>query len=176
MTLDLIAAICAGFALAGVALILRSLSRKRLPAWIVPAAAGLGMLSFAIWSEYTWYSRTTAALPQGVVVVRAQEERAVWRPWTYLRPIVTRFSAVDTRATRTNPEAPAQVLTSVVLIGRWRPGITLPVLFDCDGARRAAMTSDAPLDGDIQWEALPATDEALRAACDPPAGAASLSG
>ena len=55
MFLDLVATISAAFALAGVALILRSLSRKRLPGWIVPAAAGFGMLSFAIWNEYTWY-------------------------------------------------------------------------------------------------------------------------
>jgi hypothetical protein len=166
MFLDLVATISAAFALAGVALILRSLSRKRLPGWIVPAAAGFGMLSFAIWNEYTWYPRTVAALPDGVVVARAQENSAPWRPWTYVRPLVTRFSAVDTRMNRTNPDAPGQVLTTVLLVGRWQPGASVPVIFDCEGARRAMLTGDAPLGAEPDWEVLPATDESLRAACD----------
>lgn len=169
MILDFIATVCAGFALAGVALALRALSRRRLPAWIVPAAAGLGMLGFAVWNEYTWYPRTVAALPDGVVVARAQEESAPWRPWSYVRPIVTRFSAVDTRVSRTNPGAPGQVLTTVVLVGRWQPGMTVPVLFDCESSRRAPLTGDTPLaeiDGTgLSWEELPPTDETLRAAC-----------
>lgn len=167
MFIDLVATISAGFALAGVALILRSLTRKRLPGWIVPAAAGLGMLSFAIWNEYTWYPRTVAALPEGVVVARAQENSAPWRPWTYVRPLVTRFSAVDTRLNRTNPDSPGQVLTTVLLIGRWQPSASVPVIFDCEGARRAAFSSDAPLDAEPDWEELPPTDESLRAACGP---------
>jgi hypothetical protein len=165
MFIDFIATVSAGFALAGVALILRSLTRRWLPAWIVPAAAGLGMLTFAVWNEYTWYPRTAGALPEGVVVARAREETAPWRPWTYMRPIVTRFSAVDTRLNRTNPEAPGQVLTSVLLMGRWQPSLSVPVVFDCPGGRRAALTGDAPLEGELDWEQLPATDETLLVAC-----------
>jgi hypothetical protein len=171
MIIDFVATISAGFALAGVALVLRSLTRRWLPAWIVPAAAGLGMLSFAIWNEYTWHSRTVGALPDGVVVARAQAETAPWRPWTYIRPIVTRFSAVDTRRSRTNPKVPGQVLTTVLLIGRWQPSLAVPVVFDCPGARRAALTSDTPLDGEFDWEELPETDETLRATCDSVLGA-----
>lgn len=48
MVIDLAATVTAGFAMAGVALILRSLTGRRLPAWTVPAAAGLGMLGFAV--------------------------------------------------------------------------------------------------------------------------------
>jgi len=44
----LIAAIVAGVAGAGIGLLLRSLTRKRLPKWIIPVCAGLGMLSYTI--------------------------------------------------------------------------------------------------------------------------------
>lgn len=98
-------------------------------------------------------------------MARAQEEAALWRPWTFVRPIVTRFSAVDTRVNRTNPEAPGQVLTSVLLVGRWRPSLSVPVVLDCRGARRAPLTGDTPLEGPLDWEDLPATDETLSAAC-----------
>lgn len=165
MAFELIAAISAGVALAGLALLLRVLTRRRLPAWIVPVAAASGMLGFAVWSEYSWYSRSVAALPEGVIVVRVQEESAVWRPWTYLRPVVTRFSVVDTRTSRTNADAPGQVLTTVLLFGRWRPAASVPVLFDCQGFRRAPLVGDDPLSGEPAWEDLPPTDEALRAAC-----------
>lgn len=165
MAFELIAAISAGFALAGLALALRVLTRRRLPAWIVPVAAAAGMLGFAIWNEYTWYARSVASLPEGVIVVRAQEESALWRPWTYVRPIVTRFTAVDTRATRTNAAAPGQVLTTVLLVGRWQPAISVPVLFDCPGSRRAPLVGAARTGGEPAWEDLPPQDETLRAAC-----------
>lgn len=169
MFIDLVATISAGFALAGITLVLRALTRHRLPAWIIPAAAGLGMLGFAIWNEYTWYPRTVAALPEGVVVARARQESAVWRPWTYVRPIVTRFSAVDTRMNRTNPDAAGRVLTTVLLVGRWQPGVTVPVIFDCETSRRAPLTGDTPLPetarSDLDWEEIPSTDELLRIAC-----------
>lgn len=178
MILELVAAVSAGLGLAGLALLLRVATRRRLPAWTVPAAAGLGMLAFAIWSESTWYGRTAGALPPGVVVARAVEDAAPWRPWTYVWPIVTRFSAVDTRARRTNAARPGEVLTSVILVARWAPLRTLPVLFDCGASRMAALSGedllpsgdddeagDEPGDGP-DWVALPASDEALSVACE----------
>ena len=169
MFIDLAATVSAGLGLAGLALMLRVLSGRRLPGWTIPAAAGSGMILFAIWNEYTWYPRTVAALPEGVVVARAIDETAPWRPWSYIRPIVTRFSAVDARATRTNPDRPGEVLATVVLIGRWSASATLPVIFDCTGHRMAALSSDAQIpsgeDAALDWTALPPDDEALAVAC-----------
>jgi hypothetical protein len=167
MIIDFVATISAGFALAGVALVLRSLTRRWLPAWIVPAAAGLGMLSFAIWNEYTWHSRTVGALPDGVVVARAQAETAPWRPWTYIRPIVTRFSAVDTRRSRTNPEVPGLVADPPCLLLNRDAGSRASAgasrLRRHPGARRAALTQRHPARRRVDWEELPETDETLRA-------------
>lgn len=165
MLLDFVATVSAGLGLAGLVMIARWLLRGRLPGWLVPAAAGAGMLAFAIWNEYTWFPRTAAALPPGVTVARTVEESALWRPWTYLHPIVTRFSAVDLRTARTNPEAPGQVLATVLLIARWQPRSAVPVLFDCDRARQAPLLGPDPFAEPIPWEAVPPDDDVLRAAC-----------
>ena len=63
MLFELIAAVVTGVALAGVAMLLRWLSRGLLPKWIVPTMAGLGMLGYSIWSEYSWFDRMNLALP-----------------------------------------------------------------------------------------------------------------
>jgi hypothetical protein len=123
------------------------------------------MLSFAIWNEYTWYPRTVAALPDGVVVARAQENSAPWRPWTYVRPIVTRFSAVDTRMNRTNPEAPGQVLTTVLLVGPLAARRQRAGHLRLRGRPPRLLTGDAPLEGRADWEELPPPTSR----CAPPA-------
>src|SRR5690606_22292277 len=83
MFFELIAAVVAGVAVAGIAMGLRWISRGFLPKWIVPAAAGLGMLSFAIWSEYSWFERNVATQPTGVIVAWNNEQRSFLRPWSY---------------------------------------------------------------------------------------------
>ena len=172
MALELIAAVVAGFALAGVAMALRFVTRGGLPKWFVPAAAGLGMLGFTVWNEYDWYHRAAATLPQGVAVAWANAESAPWRPWTYIAPITTRFMAVDTRNAQTHPAVPDQVLVQVVMVARRQPGAQLPVLVDCAGARSAELTGadvtfaeDGQVAGAV-WRDLPAADPLLAAACE----------
>lgn len=176
MLFELIATLAAGFCLAGLALTLRWLLRGRTPAWLVPAAAGLGMLSYAIWSEYTWLDRAEASLPEGVVVASHNEVRAWYRPWTYARPLSDRLIAVDRRESRRNPALPGQVLTRVLLMGRWAPTHAVAAVFDCEGKRRADLVDGVRFDEagalqGAQWIPLPAHDPVLLAACEaPPAG------
>lgn len=98
MIWNLIATVVAGLGAAGIALILRSLSRKKLPKWIVPVFAGLGMLAYQIHTEYTWYEFKTGQLPEGAEVVEVRIDSMVWRPWTYLFPMTVGFSVVDTKS------------------------------------------------------------------------------
>ncbi|HET8790875.1 MAG TPA: hypothetical protein VFM75_06660 [Modicisalibacter sp.] len=95
MIWQLIAAVFAGLGAAGIALILRLLSGKRLPRWIVPAFAGLGMLAYQINYEYAWYGHKQQQLPESAQVVSSQKDQMFWRPWTYLFPMTTAFSVVD---------------------------------------------------------------------------------
>lgn len=95
MIWHLIAAIFAGLGAAGVGLILRLLSGKRLPRWIVPALGGLGIIGYQIHYEYTWYDYKQAQLPASAQVVSTETDQMAWRPWTYAVPLITAFNVVD---------------------------------------------------------------------------------
>lgn len=91
----LIAAIIAAVGGAGVALLLRALTRKLLPKWIIPVFAGLGMLAYTIHYEYTWFDYKEARLPQGSVVVASEKGAMFWRPWTLQFPMALVYTVLD---------------------------------------------------------------------------------
>lgn len=168
--IDFFAAVAAAFAAAGAAMILNVLTGRRLPRWAVPAAAGAGMLGYAIWAEYSWYERVAAGLPPEVVVATTEQSSAFWRPWSYVWPITTRFVAIDRRATQTHPAVPDQRLTRLLFIARWEPSREVPVLLDCAGSRAANVADGAEFSadgsiGNVDWQARSPNDPILKAAC-----------
>ncbi len=170
MFLDLIATFAAAFAAAGVILFLVRVLRIPFPKWVVPVGAGAAMLGYAIWSEYSWFPRVAEQLPDTVTVASQNAESAWWRPWTYVAPLTSRFIAVDRTSIRTHEAAPDQRLVNLLLIARWQGTVTVPVLYDCAGARRADLLRGAEFaeDGTVanaQWRDLAADDPVLRAAC-----------
>lgn len=170
MLLEFIAIIAAGFGLAGIALSANIALRRRLPQWIVPASAGAGMLLMAVWLEYSWLDRTTGTFPESVQVASTNQVRSWYRPWTYVVPLTNRLIAVDHRFDRRHANAPGQVLTRVILAGRWEPMRQYGVVFDCNGHRRADLLDQVELgaDGTLEnasWLQLSADDPVLRNAC-----------
>lgn len=95
MLVHLIAAIFAALGAAGIALLLRRLSGQRLPRWIIPVFAGLGMLGYQIHYEYSWFAHKQALLPEASEVVTSERSSAFWRPWTYIYPMTTAFTVLD---------------------------------------------------------------------------------
>jgi hypothetical protein len=171
MALELIAAFVAAVAFAGIAHLLRRMSKQRLPSWIVPFAAGLGLIGFTVWGEYNWFSRVSATLPPGVVVVHAEPQSTPFRPWSYVFPLRTQFVAMDTTATIPHPEAASMRLVSLYSFVRWggRPNVALMVV-DCDGARQVMLTEGIAFTPDGQmtggdWVSLGADDAIQMAAC-----------
>jgi hypothetical protein len=170
MLLEFVATIASAFGAAGVVMMLNILVGRRLPGWSIPAAAGLGMLAFAVWSEYSWYGRVTAQLPDGVVVASVNETTAWYRPWSFFAPQVNRLIAVDHRFDRRNPAVPGQVLTNSVLMARWEPSRQFGAVFDCVDSRRADLMDEVvfgengTLDG-VVWVQLESDDAVLNAAC-----------
>lgn len=170
MFLELIATFVMGAGVAGLALILVKVTRGRLPRWIVPAAAGVAMISFSIWSEYSWFARTAGALPAPVVVAWTNNASAPWKPWTYAIPQTTRFVAVDTASIRTNDAAPGQRVVDLYLMGRWAPSQAMRILLDCPGARRVDLVSSTDREsqgpGDtLAWVKMDPADPVLTTAC-----------
>lgn len=169
MFLDLAATIVAGIGAAGVVLALNRLAARRLPRWLIPLAAGLGMLGYAIWSELSWGGRMAAGLPEGVVEVMRVEERMFWRPWTYLLPQTTRLMAADVGAAATRPDRPGLRLVDLYLFARWQPTRRVPVLVDCTAHARADATDAALADPDAAgWRTLGPDDPLVRTVCGGP--------
>ena len=139
MLLEFVAALAAALCAAGLAMMGRRLSGNRLPRFMIPVAAGAGMIGFAIWSEYSWYGRTADALPEGFAVARSVEERSWFRPWTYAVPFVSRFAAVDVGRAKTNPGLPGQVMVDVYLFARHLPTARVPLVIDCVAGREARL-------------------------------------
>ncbi|MGP3697674.1 hypothetical protein [Rhodobacter sp. NSM] len=170
MVMDLLATLAAGAGLAGIAMLLRVLSRRRLPKWLVPIAAGAGMLLFSIWNEYSWYPRVTAALPPEVVVISAPEDRVGLRPWTMIFPVATRFMALDATGMLRSESNPAIRRAEVVVVQRWHNTQRVPMAFDCEGRRTANLETGSELrpDGTLtgtDWLPVREEDQLLKAAC-----------
>ncbi|WP_425093786.1 hypothetical protein [Tropicimonas sp. S265A] len=146
MFLELVATFSIGFGAAGLVLLLNWISGGRLPRAMLPISAGLAMIGFTIWSEYSWYPRTLAQLPDGVEVLVAHEQQAFYQPWSYVKPFVNRFLAVDMGRALRNENQPDQVIVPLVSMERWQFGSEVPVIVDCAESRRAAMADGMEFD------------------------------
>lgn len=170
MLMDYIATIAAGLGLVGFVVIVRHLSKGRLPKWTIPAAIGLGMILFSVWNEYTWHRRTTQALPAEVIILSSPADKAAYRPWTYVFPVSTRFAAFDGTGMVKSPGNDALRMGEVLLVQRWTPTRRVPVAFDCANGLRADLiegvnlTPDGVLTGG-EWMNVGFEDELQRAAC-----------
>lgn len=170
MFLELIATFVAGFAGAGIMMLVVRVFRGRLPRWLIPVAAGAAMLAATISSEYSWYGRTVSNLPEGIEVAQSVEARAVYRPWTYVFPYTERFMAVDMATLRRNDAQPGLVLAELLFFGRWKPVQKLAVMFDCVGHRQTQLPEEVNFDDNgaligAVWGPIPADDPALVIAC-----------
>lgn len=170
MTFEFLAILIAGIAGAGIGLMLRKLTARRAPKWLVPALAGVGMLTASIWSEYSWFPRLQAGIPPGVVLAQTGKGTSPLRPWTYAVPLITEAWLVDTRKAMRNPGAPDLVLAPVWRFARWQKDREILVMFDCANARRVDLTegvtfSDTGVLAGGTWVPLAADDPVLAAAC-----------
>lgn len=170
MFFELIGTILAGVSTALLFWAVNRALKGRLPSSLMPVSAGLAMLIATISSEYGWYDRTTAAMPQGFSVAQTVQEQVFYRPWTYAIPLTTRFIAVDQAGTRTHPAQPQQRIVDLVFYGRWARTAKVPMLFDCGANRRADIVDGIEFgtDGDVldaDWISLNAGDPVLKAAC-----------
>ncbi|WP_226554705.1 hypothetical protein [Celeribacter naphthalenivorans] len=164
MLLEFIATISAGAGAAGIILGLQKLLRLPMPKWAMPAAAGLAMLAFTIWSDYSWLSRAEQGLGDSTVTAMTVEKRQAWRPWTYLFPVTTQFIALDKVGAKVDG---AMVKTDMYLLTRRSDSAIVPVVFDCLLSRRAD-TVGLP-EGDLSgatWYDMNENDPILRTACD----------
>lgn len=140
MAFELIGAIVAAIGMAGVMMLLRKLTGGRLPKWMVPAAAGLALVSVTVVLEYGWYSRVTGGLPQGVEVVWVDRTPQPLRPWTFAVPMATRVIAADRRQVMAHPANPDLRMLTIYKFARWRPTEQGLMVVDCKAGRQVMLT------------------------------------
>lgn len=167
MFMELIASFVAGFAAAGVVLVINILTGNRLPKWVMPVAAGVTMIAFAIWSEYSWAARTKAGLPEGVEVIDTVEVSRIWKPWTYIVPQTTRLMAADVAGTRENESVRGAKLIDLYLFERWQAPGKVMQLVNCEEPARALVTDEALADPEeaANWLSVTREDPIYGAAC-----------
>lgn len=170
MFLELIATFAVGLAAAGIAHLMNRLTGRRLPRWFIPVIAGITMIAFTIFNEYTWFQRTSNALPRGLVVVKSAEHKVAYRPWTYLKPYVDRFIAIDTLSLRRNENLPDKRILDLLVYGRWTPAQRIRAVFNCKTGQRADLLDGVTFneDGSLKgatWYDTGLDDPITKAAC-----------
>ncbi|MBS3802909.1 MAG: hypothetical protein KGY54_00025 [Oleiphilaceae bacterium] len=103
---NLVATVFAGLGAAGIALAIRSITLKKAPKWIIPVFAGLGMMAYQVYIEYTWFDHMESRLPEGALVVGTEKEQVPWRPWSYFLPQITGFTVLDEKSIIRNGSNP----------------------------------------------------------------------
>ncbi len=144
MIYEFIATISAGFALAGIALIIRHLSKlilkKQPPKWIIPLFAFIGIMGFQIHQEYNWSAQMQTKIPKGVQVVKTVDESIWYRPWTYVN------------LKRTN----------LYLFARRMSSQVIPQAFDCANGKRADIIDNQ----ELVWMDIEKTDKLYMTVCE----------
>lgn len=174
MIYEFIATIAAGFGMAGVALLVKHLVKltgKTAPKWLVPVFAAIGIFGFQLHQEYHWYEQQVNRLPEGVEVVKAVQDSAWFRPWSYVKPQTVRFMAVDVGNGQTNRLHPQQHFVNLYLFERRMSAQVVPQVIDCAQNARADVVATAGADNDRQspqisdWVALDSSDPLLTQVC-----------
>ncbi|WP_372426013.1 hypothetical protein [Salinarimonas chemoclinalis] len=165
MWFNLIAVVVLGVAVAGVVMLAFKAVGRKPPRWILPVMAGAAMMTYTLYNDYSWFSRTAGALPGTVTVARTYEQTHPLQPWTYLVAPVNRFVAVGTVVAA--PGDTGYRLAEVHLLQRYVPTATAAMVFDCAGGRRADLVDLDGFDASGQpvggaWRPL-AQDDPLRA-------------
>lgn len=168
MVFNLIAVVVLGVACVAVVMMAFRVFGRKPPRWLLPITAGVAMMSYTLYNDYSWFSRTAGALPETVVLAGAYEQSHPLQPWTYLFAPVDRFAAVDRARLVESPQKPSLVLAEVAMIQRYMPTRVAQMVFDCERGRRSDSIDVEGFDenGDpigVRWVDVP-TDDPLRLA------------
>jgi hypothetical protein len=136
----LVSVFISGFAGAGIGLLLRQITRKRLPKGIVPICAGLTMIAATVAMEYQWADGMRSTMPQDLVIVSTREQQAWYQPWTYIQPWVRGFISYSPAETVETAEGSGIFAVQLRIQERWQPQIIRPVVVDCGAGRWSDLT------------------------------------
>ena len=141
-----------------------------IPGWATPALAGAGLIGTAIYMEYSWFNRVSSELPAEFVVADVQSSASPLRPWTYVAPLVDRFTVLDVSKLARHPDRAELIMAPVFGFARWQNPQNALMVFDCAGNRRVPVTEGMAIDANgtltgADWLVLDSVDGLQQAAC-----------
>ena len=160
-----------GFACAGVVMLLFRLLGRKVPKYVIPFVAAIGMFVYMIWDEYSWFDRYAARLPDSINIVQTFADESVFAPWTLISAPVDRFTAIDRDKIIPNPNNPGQKRVTTLLLKKGIETLALNHLVDCNAGHRGYITAQTKLDDNgfpvtiEEWFAM-ADDDPLRSVCN----------
>lgn len=171
MVMSLVSVFALGLAIAAFIFATFKTLRRKPPKYLIPVAAGGGMLVFGIYNEYSWFYRYSADLPDSIEVVETFSVSKVWQPWTYVVPRINSFLALDHDKTRRHEKYPQYRSVHAFQVSRDKPDMPVYLaLLDCDKARLIPLANDVALDAEglpvgVQWNSVQEADKLFAAAC-----------
>ncbi|WP_099864139.1 hypothetical protein [Pararhizobium haloflavum] len=146
------------------------LTRRKTPKGLPPLAAGIALVAFVVWNDYSWYGRTAGELPEQVAIVDSLDYQGPLQPWTYIVPRTNRFTAVDRSAIRRNEQLPGYAMFDLIFVQRYEPTLQTRQIVDCQGGRRADLTNETTYADDgmpqnVVWVSLEENDPLLEIVC-----------
>lgn len=173
----LVATFAAGFAGAGIGLLLWRLSKRRLPRGVIPICAGLAMIAATVGQEYGWFDGVRATMAEDLVVLSTREQQAWYQPWTYVLPWVRGFISYSPSETVATAEGAEVYAVQLRIQERWQPQSVIPIVIDCTARRWADITPEMEFGADglpdrAEWRQPSAVVPVVSAVCGegPPAG------
>lgn len=141
MTWHLLAVFIIGLCLGGIAFFLRKLSRNKLPSWVIPVSAGIGMLGYLAYYDYGWFEFKKSQLPPQAVVIGETREGNFFKPWRYLFPTVSSFAILDgqVRETQQGEELLVEYVRYEFINDYMERLVTQPYVLNCSTAEQIAV-------------------------------------
>lgn len=145
MTWHLLAVFIIGLCLGGIAFFLRKVSRNKLPSWIIPVSAGIGMLGYLAYYDYGWFEFKKSQLPPQAVIIEESRENNFFKPWRYLIPTVSSFAILDgqVRENRQDGQLLVEYVRYEFINDYMERLVTQPYVLNCSTAEQLSVPNNS---------------------------------
>lgn len=146
--------------------LLRKLSGGRLPKWTVSAGAGLCMFGYHAYYDYSWYEFKVSQLPEESIVVYEKHTTTLFKPWSYISPVINAFTVFDGtyRRTEQNHQEIVEYYTYHFMKDPTERQIVFESVLNCTTRERATLERDKPV-SETRFDKVDATDKVYQLVC-----------